>query len=98
MNVLLAPTLATQLGAPPPFSFASIFAAAAAVNIDQPVDNFLNFLTKIFLIVGSLVIAYGGYLLHQGRVSEGLLGFVGGFILAIAIPLMKALIGLSTGT
>lgn len=73
-------------------SFNYLFPLLAQVSIDGAVDSFLVFLAKIFLILGALVIAYGGYLIHQGRVSEGLLGLLGGFILALAIPLMKLLL------
>ena len=61
----------------------------ALASPDQAVSRFLDFLAKIFLILGSLIIAYGAYLIHQGRVAEGLLGLLGGFILALAIPLMR---------
>ena len=61
----------------------------AQASPDQAVTRFLDFLAKIFLILGSLIIAYGAYLIHQGRVAEGLLGLLGGFILALAIPLMR---------
>jgi hypothetical protein len=69
----------------------SVVPILAQASVDGAVDRFLSFLAKIFLILGVLIIAYGGYLIHQGRLSEGLLAILGGFILALAIPLMKLL-------
>lgn len=61
----------------------------AQATIDRPVENFLSFLTKLFLILGCLLIAFGAYLTSQGRFPENWLPLVGGFILALAVPLMK---------
>jgi hypothetical protein len=67
----------------------------AQASFDTAVQRFLDFLAKVFLILGAMVIAYGGYLIHQGRVAEGLLALLGGFILAMAIPLMRFLLSLA---
>ena len=41
------------------------------------------------------MIAYGAYELGRGHISEGLLSVLAGFLLAIAIPLMKWLLTLA---
>ena len=64
----------------------------AQATIGAAVTKFLDFLAKVFLILGALIITYGVLLIHQGRVSEGLLGLLGGFNLALAIPLRKYLL------
>ena len=53
------------------------------------VNEFLNFLAVIFLVIGAILIANGGYQLHQGRIPEALLSILGGLVLAMAIPLMR---------
>ena len=83
-NLALPALPASVLG----FTF-ELIPMLAQASLDASVDRFLAFLAKVFLLLGALVIAYGGYLLHQGRVSEGLLGLLGGFILALAIPMMR---------
>ena len=64
----------------------------AQASFDTAVQRFIDVLAKVVLILGCLVIATGGYFIHQGRVSEGLLGLLGGFVLALAIPLMRFLL------
>ena len=62
-----------------------------------PITTFLTFLTQIFLIIGGILIAYGGYEISRGRVVEGLLCILGGLLLALAIPVMKWLQHVASG-
>ena len=62
-----------------------------------PINTFLTFLTQIFLVIGAILIAYGGYEISRGRVVEGLLCILGGLLLALAIPVMKWLQHLASG-
>jgi hypothetical protein len=59
-----------------------------------PIEQFLLLLGMFCLIIGVILLAYGGYQISQGRVTDGLLSVLGGFILAIAVPLMKWLHGI----
>lgn len=70
-----------------------ILAQAAGV---PGIDGFLDFLAQICIIIGVVVIATGGYLIAlRGRIEEGLLCIVGGFILAAALPIMRYLVTLT---
>jgi hypothetical protein len=64
---------------------------------DQAIETFLNFLAKLFIIIGAIAIGYGGYEVARGRVVEGLLSVFGGLVLALAIPLMRWLTKLGSG-
>ena len=79
----------SKLPALPSLHLVPLLAQAAP---DGSIDTFLNFLAKAFLIIGSIVIAFGGYEISRGRVVEGLMCVFGGLLLAMAIPLMKWLL------
>ena len=64
----------------------------AQASPEGPVDSFLSFLAKVFLILGAIVIAFGGYETSRGRVLEGLVSTLGGLMLSLSIPLMKWLL------
>jgi len=70
----------------PGLAFRPVLAQAAPT---APVDNFLTFLAKLFLVIGAIMIAYGGYEISRGRVVEGFMCTFGGLLLALAIPTMK---------
>lgn len=52
------------------------------------IQSFKAFLAKILLLVGVIIVAYGGWQIAHGRQSEGLLCLVGGLLMAMAIPLI----------
>jgi hypothetical protein len=80
-----------------PVSLPAITPMLAQADPTGPVEKFIHFLSEIFLVIGCIVIAYGGYEISRGRVVEGLMCILGGLILAIAIPLMKWLLQLTAG-
>ncbi len=57
----------------------------------------VDFLKDVFLVIGCIVIAYGGYEISRGRVVEGLMCIFGGLVLAIAIPLMRWFLQIAAG-
>ena len=63
---------------------------------ETAIERFLAFMSKLFLVIGCIVIAFGSFELGRGRVMEGLLSVAAGFVLAIAIPLMKWLLTLGS--
>lgn len=78
----------------PRFGFSPLLAQSDPSAI---VNKAVNFLKDIFLVIGCIVIAYGGYEISRGRVVEGLMCIFGGLVLAIAIPLMKWLLQIAAG-
>ena len=76
--------------------FAEIFPLLAQASPDAAIVRFLEFLAKILMLVGVVMIFYGGWKIHRGETQEGLLAIVGGFIVALAIPIMKFLISIAT--
>src|SRR5438067_7004258 len=70
----------------PALSFV-LFLAQADPN--AAIETFKALLAKILLLIGVAVIAYGGFLIaRQGHTIEGILCIIGGFIIAIAVPLI----------
>lgn len=53
------------------------------------INKFLDVLAPLLLASGSIIIAYGGYEIHRGRLSEGLHNLLAGLIVAMSIPLMR---------
>ena len=78
----------------PGFGFSPLLAQSDPSAV---VIKAVDFLKVIFLTIGSIVIAYGGYEISRGRVVEGLMCILGGLVLAIAIPLMKWLLQIAAG-
>ena len=69
----------------------------AQADPTAPIEKFTHFLGEVFLIIGCITIAYGGYEVARGRVVEGLMCILGGLLLALAIPIMKWLQLLASG-
>ncbi|PWU19878.1 MAG: hypothetical protein C5B50_05460 [Verrucomicrobia bacterium] len=64
----------------------------AQADPNAAIDSFKLLLAKFCLLIGVAVIAYGGYLIaRQGHTIEGVLCIIGGFIIAIAVPLITYL-------
>lgn len=59
-----------------------------------PIDAFLDFLSKIMLIFGVVAIFWGGWKIARGELGEGIMAIAGGFIMIIAIPIARHLMGL----
>ena len=68
----------------------------AALAFDTAVDTFLNFLTKILLLVGIVIMLWAGWSIHEGKIREGIMALIGGLIVALAIPLAKWIITLGS--
>ena len=63
-----------------------LLAQAAA---EPPIEPVLQFLGKIMMLVGVVMVFYGGWKIHRGETEDGILAIIGGFIVAMAIPIMK---------
>ena len=70
--------------------FSSLILLAQA-SPDPSIDAFLVFLAKIMLLIGVTMVFYGGWKIHRGEVQEGLLAIIGGFIVGLAIPIVRFL-------
>lgn len=61
----------------------------AQTDISTQITSFKAFLAKILLLIGVAVVAYGGYLIsRQGQTLEGIICMIGGFIIAMAVPIL----------
>src|SRR5262245_9631060 len=75
-----------------PDSLALVPPLFAQASLSSAATEFISaVLAPVLLLIGIVVIAYGGFLINQGRTQEGLMAIIGGFIIAVAVPVMKAL-------
>ena len=63
----------------------------AQTDLTAAIDSFRLLLARICLLIGTAAIAYGGYLIAKGHTLEGVLAVIGGFLIAIAVPLITYL-------
>jgi hypothetical protein len=70
------------------------FVLLAQVAADPSFDPIISFLSKVMLLVGGVMIFAGGWKIHKGENSEGLLAIGGGFIVAMAFPIIRYFAGL----
>jgi ABC-type bacteriocin/lantibiotic exporter with double-glycine peptidase domain len=55
--------------------------------------QFLSFLQTVTVLVGICLVLYGAWQVHQGRVSEGALSLVAGFLSCLAVPIIRLIAG-----
>jgi len=70
----------------------------AQTSMDSSITSFLDFLTKVGMLVGVVAIVYGGWNISRGETERGLVALIGGFIIATAVPIVKFLAGLGGTT
>lgn len=63
----------------------------AQASFDSALTSFISFLTRILLLIGVAVVALGGWLIAQGKNSDGILAIIGGFVIAAAVPIVRLL-------
>lgn len=63
-----------------------ILAQAAAEPNFEPIYAFLS---KVMTLVGVSVVFYGGWKVHKGEPEAGIMAIIGGFIISMAIPIIK---------
>jgi hypothetical protein len=71
-------------------SFAPVVLAQIS-SIQPKVDQALQLIQLLLLPVVVCLILFGAYCIHEGKIREGILAIVGALILALAVPIAKAL-------
>jgi|ERR1017187_2117934 hypothetical protein len=66
----------------------------AQTSMDSSINSFMDFITKVNVLIGVVVIVYGGWNISRGETERGLVSLIGGFIIALAVPIMRFLVGL----
>ena len=56
---------------------------------EPSLDPIMSFLSKVMMLVGGVMIFAGGWKIHRGETTEGLLAIAGGFIVAVAFPIIR---------
>ncbi|MCP5523235.1 MAG: hypothetical protein H7A46_17000 [Verrucomicrobiales bacterium] len=67
-------------------------------NIVGPINDFMDLLQALLMLFGLIAIAYGGWLITQGRKLEGFMAILGGFILCMAVPIVRYFVELAGGS
>ena len=49
----------------------------------------IQFLSRIMALIGGISIFAGGWKIHRGETTEGLMAIAGGFIVAVAFPIIR---------
>jgi hypothetical protein len=71
--------------------YTATYGILAQAAPDVPINNFLGFLSKIMLLCGVVAIFWGGWKTSRGETAEGVLAIIGGFIIALAVPILRYL-------
>ena len=66
----------------------------AQASPDTAIQSFLAFLAKVMLLCGVVAIFWGGWKISRGETADGLVALVGGFIVALAVPIIHYLASL----
>ncbi len=74
---------------------ATTYILLAQSTIDPSIDRFLEFIAKITMLVGISVVFMGGWKIHRGEAGDGILAIIGGFIIALAVPIIKFLFSIA---
>jgi hypothetical protein len=59
--------------------------------IQTKVDETLKLIQLLLLPVIVALVLYGGFCIHEGKVSQGIMAIAGALILALAVPIARAL-------
>ena len=63
----------------------------AQTSLDSRIDSALGLIQKILILPSVCLVVYGAWAISEGKVRDGVLAIVGGFLLGAAIPIAKAL-------
>ena len=80
---------ATASAASPPDGSGLGFLAQVAGGSEPSLERVTTFLTRLMILVGGVMIFAGGWRIHRGETTEGLLAIAGGFVVAIAFPIIN---------
>lgn len=67
----------------------------AQASVDDPINNVLHFFSKILVMIGLCAVAFGGWRVHRGEASDGLMALAGGFIIILAVVITRYFAGLA---
>ena len=57
------------------------------------IEPVIQFLSRIIALIGVIIIFAGGWKIHRGETTEGLMAIAGGFIVAVAFPIIRFFTG-----
>jgi hypothetical protein len=69
---------------------ATSFVILAQADVNSAITSFTTFLGRILLLIGIVIIAWGGWqVARRGEHADGLIAIIGGFIIAMAVPIIR---------
>jgi hypothetical protein len=78
-----------------PIPIAAILAQGATI---PGLANFVTFLQTVSILVGICLVLYGAWQIHQGRLGEGVLSLVAGFLSCVTVPVIRLIAGWTGGS
>ncbi len=98
IHVLLAKAAAGGAVALPQLNLSIPFAAILAQATIPGLANFVTFLQTVSILVGICLVLYGAWQIHQGRLGEGVLPLVAGFLSCVTVPVIRLIAGWTGGS
>jgi hypothetical protein len=81
---------------PPLITIPGLAILAQGVTIPG-LANFVTFLQTISFLLGISLLLFGAWQTHQGRVSDGALSIIAGFISCVTVPVIRLIAGWTGG-
>ena len=73
----------------------TIIPILAATAIESSIDGFLDFMQKLMILPALALVLYAAYLVSsEGRIREAAMSLVGALLLALAVPIVRAIFAL----
>ncbi len=91
---LTLPNLGTQLLSTPLDWSSSLVPLLAISTVDAGVDGFLNFMAKLMIVPALALTLFAAYQFSEGRLRESGMSFGGSLLLALAVPIVRAIFAL----
>ena len=74
------------------FSLPAPFLAAAA-GVEGPINSFLDFVQKLLILPALALVLYAAWMFHENRIRDAAMALGGALLLALAVPIVKAIFG-----
>lgn len=88
---LTLPNLATQLTSTHLDWSSSLVPLLAVSTVEPSINAFLDFIQKLLIVPALALSVYAAFQISESRVRESLMGLGGALLLALAVPIVRAI-------
>ena len=75
------------------FSLPVPLLAAATGGVEGPINSFLDFVQKLLILPALALVLYAAWMFHENRIRDAAMALGGALLLALAVPIVKAIFG-----